>query len=396
MNLTKSMTPKTNKYELPLYPIFETLRKNGFSLGINDYYDLLSIMQAGGSFDKKNGRLDKYKTMRVCKTLWLKPNQSEFVFESIFNEHYFDIYNKSENETVNPESNYPEKTPIEENETHDLSDQKIDKQEKERKTILPKDKVIPQEEKSNNLKFPYVKLIMEENAGENIELYEENAEITRKFLFLDNYMSLSKRKMQQIWCFLPIFHYTDDKSRIDINKTVQELLEKQSLSSILYSRKREANANVVLLTDHKGSMIAFEKQIGSIFSSLKATIESKSILRYYFYNTIQDYLYKNTSHTKYVETVKVINKLNINSVIIIVSDAGTARGNNSGERFKSSIRSYIRFSKKSPKIIWLNPMPKERWKNTTAERISRIIPMFCINTYNDLQNAVKTLRGKNY
>ncbi|NJO03968.1 MAG: hypothetical protein HC880_21870 [Bacteroidia bacterium] len=119
------------------------------------------------------------------------------------------------------------------------------------------------------------------------------------------------------------------------------------------------------------------------------------VARYYFYNVPQEYGYRNPSHTQYEETARIISRLNPqDSAVIIISDAGAARGSNSDARFKATLRFIVRLKKATQKIVWLNPLPEYRWEKTTAWRIARFVPMFSLTDQHPLQQAINKLRGK--
>ena len=45
------------------------------------------------------------------------------------------------------------------------------------------------------------------------------------------------------------------------------------------------------------------------------------------------------------------------------------------------------------KIVWLNPVPEDRWIGTSAALIKDFVPMFTANE-NGLKKAIEILRGK--
>ena len=47
----------------------------------------------------------------------------------------------------------------------------------------------------------------------------------------------------------------------------------------------------------------------------------------------------------------------------------------------------------APRVAWVNPMPRNRWLNTSAEVIAQSMEMFTCEAL-ELRNAVKLLRGK--
>ena len=151
-------------------------------------------------------------------------------------------------------------------------------------------------------------------------------------------------------------------------------------------------------------MIAFETLNELLVETLQAAFphsksEKSKVTRYYFYNVPQDHVYKNASHTKYI-TLQELLRLHQNQrvAIVIISDAGAARGSNSDARVRATIRALFQLKKMTRKIVWLNPMPRtpsthNRWSNTSAARIANFVQMFDTSLH-DLQQAALFIKGK--
>ena len=80
--------------------------------------------------------------------------------------------------------------------------------------------------------------------------------------------------------------------------------------------------------------------------------------------------------------------------ILIVSDAGAARGYLNEDRIQQTYTLLHRLRKH--RIAWLNPLPRERWKNTSADIISDFVHMFETGDDNgdDLGNIVRLFKSK--
>ena len=79
--------------------------------------------------------------------------------------------------------------------------------------------------------------------------------------------------------------------------------------------------------------------------------------------------------------------------VLLISDAGAARGGFSPERALHTAVFLGRLKQQFGQIAWLNPMPRERWPGTTAEVIAQLAPMFAI-TRAGLDGAIDVLRGR--
>jgi uncharacterized protein len=83
------------------------------------------------------------------------------------------------------------------------------------------------------------------------------------------------------------------------------------------------------------------------------------------------------------------------STLLIVSDAGAARGPGDRERLQETRRFLDRVSGTWQPVAWVNPMPRRRWKGTSADRIARIPGLAMTELTEDgLVQAIDILRGR--
>ncbi|MTJ19210.1 SUMF1/EgtB/PvdOfamily nonheme iron enzyme [Dolichospermum sp. UHCC 0299] len=85
------------------------------------------------------------------------------------------------------------------------------------------------------------------------------------------------------------------------------------------------------------------------------------------------------------------------TLVIIISDAGAARGRTVPDRWEETYDFITQLIPKTKKIAWLNPLPSSRWVDNTAEEIAKInpsVPMFALET-GEFQRMVKWLSSRN-
>ncbi|MGB0525037.1 MAG: hypothetical protein ACPGJS_18840 [Flammeovirgaceae bacterium] len=374
---------------LPLYVFFNALRKNNFQLGIEEYYTLLEAMHLGWGIDQEQGEYHKKRLLTLCQTLWLKPNQSKSVFNRLFEENYEPFPTKQIQEASTPI--HQEVKPIEEppQEPEPIENKNTTHPTKQEQDEFASSNFTP------SVNHPLVKFVLGEASGDMIQLREEKKRVKRKFSFAANYFDLSKRQMLQICRFLPITQPASPSDEIDVAACVQQQAEKSVLLKPVFKRHDRIINEVLLLIDVGGSMQAFHPLIFNFKEAMKSAFRNKHYTHYYFYNVPKSHCYTDISQTNYRETHEVLAKLNAQtSNVIIISDAGAARGSNSDKRFRSTLRFILRLRKKTNKLIWLNPMPAERWTGNTAERIAQFIPMFELTQQTELQKAINSLRKR--
>lgn len=386
-----------NILQLPFYSFFDALRKNGFPLGIAEYYLLLEALHLGLD---ENYHFDKGKMLKICQTLWLKPNQSKFLFENLFEENFENFSNTIE-ETPNT-TDFPKQNDVTQN-IHNQADREENKVKKEQERNT-KNEIAKTTDTSNFAEkdeYSRVKWVLGKG-GEKIAENEakQEKEIPTRIFFTDYFFDIKKRQMQQVCRFLPMTQNVYATKKLSIENTVNKIAENGGIIKPAFETQKKITNKVLLLIDHEGSMLAFEKLADVFAEALQDAFQThkiehkKTVSTYYFYNVPAEYCYKNKAHTEYDKLEKVIGELGGNSSVIIISDGGAARGNNSDARFKATLRFIFALQKKTSKIVWLNPMKETRWEGTTARRIKRFVKMASLTDQQNLQQAINVLRGK--
>ena len=118
-------------------------------------------------------------------------------------------------------------------------------------------------------------------------------------------------------------------------------------------------------------MIPFRPIIDSLFN----TVEPKqfaAVNRYYFRNCPRDFVYLQSKGTE----VLALERLPLerqHTVLVIISDAGAARG---GYNYQRVEMTQVLLNKLQPQVkalFWLNPIPSIRWAGTTAAEIYKLL-----------------------
>ena len=92
---------------------------------------------------------------------------------------------------------------------------------------------------------------------------------------------------------------------------------------------------------------------------------------------------------------KVLQQYALGAAVVIMSDAGAARGRYDTQRLLNTVAFLKALRRYTLQYVWLNPLPKSYryWKNSTAEQIARHVPMFSLDR-DGMYQAVNVLRGQ--
>jgi uncharacterized protein with von Willebrand factor type A (vWA) domain len=152
-------------------------------------------------------------------------------------------------------------------------------------------------------------------------------------------------------------------------------------------------AELVLLVDQGGSMVPFHHLSRQLIDKAKQGGNLTKIDVYYFYNYPEKYLYTDPNRLKYQLIASILESMDSRTGILIVSDAGAARGNFNEYRVEYTKKFLKQLEQSVRYYAWLNPMPNDSWQDTTAGKIARSVPMFEMSR-EGLNAAINTLRGR--
>jgi len=214
------------------------------------------------------------------------------------------------------------------------------------------------------------------------------------FLLNTDYLPVTRRQMKQSWRYLRRLVREGPAVELDLEATVNEIGRQGLLLEPVFIPRRVNRTELVLLIDRDGSMVPFH----SLSQRLTQTALQGSGLRqvkiYYFHNCPTGYLYHDPAHVEAEPISKIFPQLHSQRTsVLIFSDGGAACGRWNPERiqltaeFLQQLRQQVRY------LAWLNPMPRYRWRGTTAGEIARMLPMFEFNR-RGLDQAIAVLRGK--
>ncbi len=402
------MPPKT-PFILPLYQLFEQLQQYEAKLkhrclSPQNYLELVEVLVRGYAMVSRE---DLYS---LCKLMWLKPHFSERKFRSLFDAHLapyqiievqkeldadrnetgIDLSSKNSKGAA-PSSPEPQK--------------KESIEEEIEEEVLGED--APSEEEENApgtsesaAEFSMVAMRFERSAAAEVNNEPQDWEALEESIFTKNYrlkgqyFPVGKRKIQQTMRALRIPSELSDRWSIDWPATIDRISQQGYFDQVMYRRQTSFSNELCVLIDRGPSMVAFHQladevaQAVSKSSGGKATATSKQQV-YYFNNFPINYVYLDRAQTDALPLAEFVT--NLRRPLLIISDAGAARGRYNRDRIKQTQRFINKFYQHP--IAWLNPLPRSRWRENSATFISRFVPMYAI-TPRELSNAIKSFKRK--
>ncbi|NJN12985.1 MAG: hypothetical protein HC836_34480 [Richelia sp. RM2_1_2] len=396
-----------NPVEIPILNIllilFNKLRSYGFPLGVEDYMLALQALQGGF------GMGDRQTLERLCCTLWTKSEQESRVLNRIFDEVLTQpkthINQSDHKEAVNLSEETPKKTgtssavvnsSTNSQETVDSSTSTtvskelnpplpVENQSTEPST--PASETSPPAEVVQEIEPEQVIQAVRSNQPNNFEISYYPTDLSAQ------YLPVTSREIKQVWRFLrrPVREGT--LKDLDITATVEKNCRYGILPEPAMMSRMTNQVKLLLLVDQGGSMVPFHHLSRQLIDKAKRGGNIKQTTVSYFQNYPEKYLYSDPTRLKAQLITNFLESIDKKTSVLIVSDAGAARGNYNPVRVKDTQIFIEQLQQSVNYYAWLNPMPNDSWEYTTAGEIARFVPMFEMNR-EGFSAAINTLRGR--
>lgn len=397
----------------PLFLCFNALRQQAtYAPGIDDYYCLLSVLEQDPDRYFNAQDPERKALLQLCQLLWLKPDHNVKSFEKVFAESHRQMQISIEQIEREIDQQLREKKSIGKAGGESTKEGDKSKQPEGDKTPDKPDSTTPKADPKSNLstgagkgaetelpeQLPPLYLNFQEGKGEQ---KGESSKADRSFLFVQNFVPFQYRHFMQIGRFLrgDSTEKRTDTTKIQFDATLKKLCKEGYLLEPVYAKQAVRRQKMLIFIDYKGSMVAFKHLANAIAYSMQLAGIDNHV--YYFRNVPQHYhndpndalyVYENAAQTKHC-TIKSILEQHPKTPILIVSDAGTASGSYNMNRIEATETFLRLLYQYSLKVVWLNPMPQNRWDGSSAYIIRELCDMFEA-TPDGLKHALPILRGK--
>lgn len=209
------------------------------------------------------------------------------------------------------------------------------------------------------------------------------------------YYPISRRSMVYNWRYLrrPIADGPCDV--LDIKATIQQVTRQGFYIAPVYVRRERNAARLLLLIDQNGSMTPFHHFTRDLVETAQqeSTLDPENVRAFYFQNVPTVTVYHDPYLTEPLPLSAVLSQCDQETSVLIVSDAGAARGYRIRERVRGTARFLYQLKRYTSLIAWLNLMSAKRWVGSSAEIIANAVDMFQADN-DGLSNAIDVVRGQ--
>ena len=198
--------------------------------------------------------------------------------------------------------------------------------------------------------------------------------------------------MAYAWRYLrrPIFDGSRDV--LDMTATVEAAARQGFYLSPVYRRRERNHARLLLMIDQGGSMAPLHRFTRDLAETALDDSRLEQIEVVYFHNVPGEYLYGDAYLTHPLKQEEVLGRCMNETSVLIVSDAGAARGYRKLPRIQATTEALLQLKQRTSLIAWLNPMPQARWTGASAQIIAHLAPM-CQMDQDGLSRAIDIVRG---
>lgn len=196
-------------------------------------------------------------------------------------------------------------------------------------------------------------------------------------LSLQSYFPLSRRSMIYGWRFLRRMVADGCLDAVDIPATIQAVSDRGYYLAPVYRRRERNAARLLLLIDQNGSMMPFHRFTRDLVETaqVESPLTPENVMVFYSHNVPGSHLYGDLYLTEPILTADILGQCDRDTSILIVSDAGAARGYRRQERIQTTTRFLLRLRQYTNLVAWLNPMPSKRWEGSSAEILAYLASM---------------------
>jgi uncharacterized protein with von Willebrand factor type A (vWA) domain len=204
---------------------------------------------------------------------------------------------------------------------------------------------------------------------------------------------MDKRDMVGVWRKLRYLQQEGVSEDLDVQATTQFLERTGFLLKPVLKNRRRNQARLVIMLDQGGSMEPFTLFISALLESILRSGSLRQVDIFYFHDAPENYLYEHSTLLGSKSLESVLLEHCQNTSVLIVSDAGAARGHYDSIRLRTTKDFLGKLNQSTYLYAWLNPVPKERWMGNTAWHIAQLLPMFQLD-WEGLNDLVNVLRGQ--
>lgn len=203
---------------------------------------------------------------------------------------------------------------------------------------------------------------------------------------------VTRRSLSYGWRSLRRLRADGMRDVVDVEGTIQQAAQQGFYLAPVFQRREVNHARLLLLIDQQGSMVPFHRFSRDLVETAQEDGTIEEVQVYYFHNVPRQYVYADEHLTEPIALAQVLQWCDSETSVMIVSDAGAARGNRRLARIQETTQVLVQVRSHTNLVGWLNPLPRSRWSRTAAEILAYLVRMEPLDQ-DGFSTMVREVRG---
>lgn len=380
-----------------LWTLFQQLRRRGFAIGPAEYQAVRLALRAGFGWSSR------HELREVCSALWATSVEERAVVAALFDQHVSSDWDLGEAPRDGaPDADGNVSLP----DAHVHSAEALNAESGSAGQVP--ERTVPGTAATGRL--PPLAL-------------SEIPVLPYEHVFLPQY-PVSFRGVAQAWRRLRRPVREGPATELDVDGTVRRRCAQGVVSAPALRPPRRNRVRLLLLVDRQGSMAPFHSYVNEVTGAISQAGRLSEVGVFYFHDTplegadpsvlhpldgqlfpsldpvlgdvpalAEGTLMTDTELMSPVSAPDVFARHGRGAAVVIISDAGAARGRYDLLRLLDTV-AFLKGAKEWARgLVWLNPLPVTAWPGSTAAELARHVPMFPMDQAG-LYRAVNVLRGQ--
>jgi uncharacterized protein with von Willebrand factor type A (vWA) domain len=186
------------------------------------------------------------------------------------------------------------------------------------------------------------------------------------------------------------------------------------INALRKGRRFVRRETLYLLVDYNWSMTGYHGLIDMLIKSIEGSKTFKEVKVYYFHNGpsysanecllkrrdiyramipdmnkiritpsiadfAEDHVYTNRELWRQIPLTQILNALNSDSRVMLISDFGAVKGTFSSVRLLNALTFWKMVKQLTSYAVWFNPCPAQEWEYSTGEQLAKYIPLHVLD-----------------
>lgn len=365
-----SPSPYTSS-NIPLLALYQDLRNKGLGLGIEELISAQKALQFGLAGD------NTVSLRSLLKMLWLSCKDEFDIFDQCF-ERYLD-------ETPGLSNFHPPKgKPSSQGNTY-----------RSMEGALPSlEEASPESESEASDQEEISTQGVQEEASIALKTGTPSG-APEEIILVRHHDPSPALELRREWQQLEYEHASYTQLDLDLKATVKSIAHKGYFDEPVLRPRLQQDLNLLLFIDSGGSMLPMEDFCLRWRTNILKSIRVRQIRTGYFRNLPTEQVYEDASLQSTIPLRKFWGGLGTGkTVVLIISDLGAARKSWDSIRILDARDFSRRLAKKGFEQLWLNPMRRKFWTDTSAEKIAEKVPLLLSMSPEDTKEAIRYLNQR--